>query len=165
MIKSKHCSSHATVVWALARGKSSSRGPIGKSRSKPVRKERHSKRILVIDDERAIADSLTEILADSGYEALAFYDGYAAIDSAKAQCPDAVISDVVMPKLNGVDTVVAIQKICPNSRVLLFSGQAGVADILANARARGHSFELIPKPIHPDQLLRKLSALGGPSHS
>jgi CheY-like chemotaxis protein len=64
-----------------------------------------------------------------------------------------------MPKMNGVDTVLAIRELCPDARMLLFSGQAGTRDILAHARANGHEFELLPKPIHPDQLLKRLSAL------
>jgi len=63
----------------------------------------------------------------------------------------------MMPKLNGVETVLAIREHCPATRILLFSGQAGVMDILDEARARGHQFELLPKPIHPDLLLKKLA--------
>jgi PleD family two-component response regulator len=55
---------------------------------------------LVIDDEKSIADSLTEILVAVGYNALAFYNGHAAIEFARKKCPDVVLSDVVMPKLN-----------------------------------------------------------------
>ena len=117
------------------------------------------KRVLVIDDEPSIADSLTEILIGHGYDALAFHSGLTAIDSARDCCPDLVISDVVMPKLNGVDTVLAIRELCPSTKILLFSGQAGTTTILEAARAEGHEFEMLPKPIHPEQLLKKLSTL------
>lgn len=122
-----------------------------------------SKRILVIDDEALIADSLTEILNQRGYQALAFYQGRAAINAVRKQCPDFVLSDVVMPELNGVETVLAIRRLCPRARILLFSGQATSTDVLEKARARGHDFELLPKPIHPDRLLKKLSVLGKPT--
>jgi CheY-like chemotaxis protein len=127
-----------------------------KSRSAAAKSKGNSKRILVIDDEVNIADSLTEILSDHGYEALACYSGQAAIELARRLCPNLVISDVVMPTLNGVDTVLAIREICPLARIILFSGQAGTADILREARAAGHQFEFFPKPIHPEQLLKKL---------
>ncbi len=117
------------------------------------------KRVLVIDDEPSIADSLTEILIGHGYDALAFYSGHKAVDSARDCCPDVVISDVVMPKLNGVDTVLAIRELCPSTKILLFSGLAGTTNILEAARAEGHEFEMLPKPIHPEQLLKKLSTL------
>ena len=120
------------------------------------------KRVLVVDDEPNIADSLTEILIGHGYDALAFYSGHKAVDSARDCCPDVVISDVVMPKLNGVDTVLAIRELCPSTTILLFSGLAGTTKILEAARAEGHEFELLPKPIHPEQLLKKLSTLAQP---
>ena len=128
----------------------------GKIRSAPAKNKGTSNRILVIDDEVNIADSLTEILTDHGYEATACYSGEAAIETARSLCPDMVISDVVMPALNGVDTMLAILEICPLARIILFSGQAGTADILREARAAGHQFEFLPKPIHPEQLLKKL---------
>jgi CheY-like chemotaxis protein len=114
-------------------------------------------KILVVDDEISIADSLAEILSDHGYEVVTAYDGPAAIAKARESCPDLVICDVVMPQLNGVETAIAIRQICPNTRVFLFSGQASTTDILKNALAQGHSFELLPKPMHPDELLNRLS--------
>ena len=115
-------------------------------------------KILIVDDEKCIADSLTEILKRYGYDAVACYSGHSAIESARKRCPDIVVSDVMMPKVNGVETVLSIREFCPAIRVLLFSGQAGTADILKEARSRGHEFVLLPKPIHPDELLRKLEA-------
>jgi len=91
-----------------------------------------------------------------GFDARPFYGGQGAIDFARKQCPDIVLSDVVMPKLNGVETVLAIRELCPSTRILLFSGQAGTSNILQRARASGHEFELLPKPIHPEDLLKKL---------
>jgi CheY-like chemotaxis protein len=117
-----------------------------------------ARHVLVVDDEIGIADSLTEILAGHGYAARAVYSGIDAINYCHELCPDIVVADVVMPKLNGVDTVLAIREFCPQIRILLFSGQAGTSDILARARAMGHDFELLPKPIHPDRLLKSLAS-------
>ena len=122
----------------------------------------HGNRIFVIDDESNIADSLTEILNGNGYEAMAFYSGDSAIEAARQRCPDFVVSDVMMPSLNGVETVITISKLCQRTRIVLFSGQAGTADLLESARSRGYSFELLPKPIHPDRLLKKLANLKKP---
>jgi DNA-binding NtrC family response regulator len=119
-------------------------------------------RVLIIDDEADIADSLTDILILHGYDAVAFHDGVSAIESARHHCPTVVISDVVMPKLNGVDTVTAIHEVCPTVRILLLSGQALTTDILEKARESGHEFEVLPKPIHPYLLLKKISRLMSP---
>ncbi len=125
----------------------------------PSRSHGHPKRILIVDDECSIADSLAEILNGNGWDAIACYSGRDAIEYARDQCPDIVISDVVMPKLNGIETVLAIRELCSTAQILLFSGQAGTTDILREARAKGHNFELVPKPIHPDLLLKKISGL------
>lgn len=114
------------------------------------------RKVLVVDDEALIADSMAEILNRNGFEAIATYSGSNAIDLAREMCPDIVMSDVLMPRVNGVQAAIAILESCPTARVLLFSGQAATADILQKARAAGHEFELLPKPIHPQQLLNKL---------
>lgn len=128
-------------------------------RSKSHEDKNRTKLIFVIDDEPNITDSLVEILNDRGYEAHAFYDGHAAIDSARRECPDIIISDIVMPKLNGIDTAMVLRQVCPEAHIILFSGQAGVTDMLKEARAKGHEFDLLPKPVHPAQLLKTLSRL------
>ena len=114
------------------------------------------RKVLVVDDEALIADSMAEILNRNGFEAIATYSGSNAIDLAREMCPDIVMSDVLMPRINGVQAAIAILESCPAARVLLFSGQAATADILQKARAAGHEFELLPKPIHPQQLLNRL---------
>src|SRR5207302_733908 len=104
-----------------------------KPQFEPSKIQGNGQRILVIDDEASIADSLAEILSDYGYQALAFYDGHAAIAAAREKCPDLVLCDVIMPQLNGVDTVLAIRELCSTARILLFSGQATTTDILDKA--------------------------------
>ena len=126
------------------------------SQSESSKAQKTVPQILVIDDEASIADSLAEILRSQGFEATAFYMGQSAIDFARKNCPDIVLTDVVMPKLNGVETALAIRQLCPATRILLFSGQAGTTNILERAREGGHEFELLPKPLHPDALLKKL---------
>jgi DNA-binding NtrC family response regulator len=118
-----------------------------------------TQRVLVIDDEVDIADSLTDILILHGYDSVAFHDGLSAIESARSHCPDIVVSDVVMPNLNGVDTVAAIHEFCPEVRILLLSGHALTTNILEKARVSGREFEVLPKPIHPYLLLKKISLL------
>jgi CheY-like chemotaxis protein len=113
-------------------------------------------RVLVVDDELLIADSIAQILNGSGFEAVAAYGGQSAIEVAQEFCPDILLTDVLMPRVNGVEAAIAVRKSCPEARILLFSGQAATADILQNARLRGYDFELVPKPIHPQQLLKTL---------
>ena len=115
-----------------------------------------SPRILVVDDETLIADTIVQILNRNGFIAEAAYSGKDAIDLAKRHCPELVLSDVLMPHIDGVEAAIAIREHCPDTRIVLFSGQAATVEILARAKERGHTFELLPKPIHPTQLIKHL---------
>lgn len=113
-------------------------------------------RVIVVDDEHVIADTLATILNRSGFEASAAYTGSQAVELARAIKPDLIISDVIMPDMNGIEAAILIRGFLPSCKVLLFSGQAATADLLSNARASGHEFEILAKPLHPQDLLAKL---------
>ena len=114
-------------------------------------------KILVVDDERPIADMLAVILNRNNYNAEAAYGGMEAVERSREFCPDLVLTDVVMPDMNGVEAAMQIRRICPDCHILLFSGMATTADLLADARQRGESFEMIAKPVHPRYILERLS--------
>ncbi len=121
------------------------------SNSKPKR------RVLVVDDEQVIADTLSIILNKAGFEASPVYTGTAAVESARSIQPDLIISDVIMPDMNGIEAAIQIRSFLPGCKILLFSGQAATADLLESARAKGHEFEILAKPVHPQDLLAKLA--------
>ncbi len=113
-------------------------------------------RVLVVDDHRLIADSLVEILTNAGFEAAAAYDGREALEAASRFSPDCLLSDVLMPRMNGVELAITIRDNYPATTILLFSGQAGISEILQEGQRRGYQFELIPKPIHPLRLIERI---------
>ena len=113
-------------------------------------------RVIVVDDEHVIADTLATILNRAGFNASAAYTGSQAVERARAEKPDLIISDVMMPDMNGIEAAILIREFLPGCKVLLFSGQAATADLLENARARGYEFEILAKPVHPQDLLAKL---------
>jgi CheY-like chemotaxis protein len=113
-------------------------------------------KVLVADDERVIADTLAMILNQSGFEARAVYSGERALELAATLKPDMLISDVIMADLNGIDAAIRIRALLPQIKILLFSGQAATADLLEKARDRGYEFEILAKPVHPQDLLTKL---------
>ena len=86
-----------------------------------------------------------------------FHDAKTAIAARSKFIPDLLISDVVMPGMTGVDLAIHFRKAQPSCRILLFSGQAATADFLDEARSRGHEFEILQKPLHPVDLLARLS--------
>ena len=113
-------------------------------------------RVLVADDEQVIANTLTIILNQSGFEACAVYSGEAAVEALRTFQPDVLISDVVMTGMTGIEAAIIVRAQRPDCKVFLFSGQAATADLLQNARSQGHDFEIISKPVHPTDLLAKL---------
>jgi CheY-like chemotaxis protein len=113
-------------------------------------------KVLVVDDERVIADTLAMILNQSGFQAQAIYSGEGAVELASTFEPDMLISDVIMADLNGIDAAIRIRELLPKIKILLFSGQAATADLLDNARKHGYEFEILAKPVHPQDLLNKL---------
>ncbi len=113
--------------------------------------------VLVVDDEAVIADTLAVILSQHGFATMVAYDGTAALDIAKTIPPDLLLTDVVMPGMSGVDLAIAIRQSLPNCKVLLFSGQAATVDLLAAAGEAGRDFTVLSKPLHPKDLLARLS--------
>jgi len=120
------------------------------------------KQIFVVDDEHCIADTVAVILRRAGYEATAFYDAQSALEQIELCCPDLVITDVVMPGMNGVEMAVLIRDRHPDCRILLFSGNAATADFLGNVRKQGYDFDLLAKPIHPSDLLARIKSATQP---
>jgi len=125
-------------------------------RRSPRRTTTPRRRVLVVDDERLIADTLAEILSDEGFEVVAVYGGIQAVQQASLLCPHAVIADVMMPGMNGVEAAKLIADACPDAKILLISGHVGTGELLDGALSDGYSFEVLPKPIRPEKLLAKL---------
>jgi CheY-like chemotaxis protein len=113
--------------------------------------------ILIVDDERVIADTLSIILSTSGFDTHAAYDGPSALALALQIAPQLLISDVVMPGMSGIDLAISLSGALPQCKVLLFSGQAATVDLLEEARNSGHDFTTLTKPVHPTDLLKRIS--------
>jgi len=116
-------------------------------------------RILIVDDERRIADTSALILEGAGYQTAAAYDGASGIARCREFQPHLVLTDVVMPGMSGIEMAIAIRSEFPRCAILLISGQAATADMLETARREGHSFELLAKPVHPNTLLQRVAEI------
>lgn len=116
--------------------------------------------VLVVDDEPIIADTIVAILKHRGFAASAAYDGETALEMALLVPPVLLITDVSMPRMNGIELAISLTKAIPDCQILLFSGQAITHDLLKDASADGYQFALLPKPVHPKDLLAEMSSLG-----
>ena len=113
--------------------------------------------ILVVDDERVIADTLSVILGRNGFDAMTAYNGTSALEIATLVPPQLLISDVMMPGMSGIDLAIAIRDAVPNCEVILFSARPFTADLLASARLAGLDFMALTKPVHPTEMLARVS--------
>lgn len=116
-------------------------------------------RILVVDDERLLADTTAAVLRRAGFNAKTAYDGFTALEMTSSFHPDYLLTDIMMPGMNGVELAITISQMYPATRILLFSGQAGIADILMDSKIKGYEFPLLAKPVHPKRLIEGLRTL------
>jgi CheY-like chemotaxis protein len=114
-------------------------------------------KILVVDDETEIASTLSHILEEEGYQTAAAFDGRTAITLAKSFKPDLLLTDVQMPKVNGIEAAIEITSELPNCRVLLLTGSYALAvEHLRKAKAQGYDFPVMEKPFAPDELISSI---------
>src|ERR1700753_2812083 len=113
-------------------------------------------RVLVADDEQVIANTLAIILNQAVCEARAVFSGEKAVESLESFQPDMLISDVIMTGMTGIEAAIITRSKLTSCKILFVSGQTATADLLEKARAQGHEFEILAKPVHPTDLLAKL---------
>jgi CheY-like chemotaxis protein len=119
--------------------------------------------VLVVDDEPLITETLAAILSHSGYAAVTAPDGLAALEIVRLMPPQMLITDVAMPGMNGFDLAIEVKRMVPECQILLFSGQASTSELAAEYSASGHEFATLVKPVHPRDLLARVSdCLGKP---
>lgn len=119
------------------------------------------KSILIVDDERVIAESLRAIFSKAGFEARAAFSAEEALQMIAESEPDAVLIDVILPGMNGVELAIMLSSTLPNCRLVLFSGSLHTGTLLKEAEAEGHRFDILPKPIHPTHMLDFIFTLLG----
>ncbi len=110
-------------------------------------------KVLVVDDEHTVADTLSRIFSTNGYEARAAYSAEQAIEISVEWIPNLFVIDVILPRMNGIDLAILLQEQFPKCRLILFSGQASTAELLTDAVTKGHNFEILAKPVHPSEML------------
>ena len=116
------------------------------------------RKVLVVDDEPAVADTLRLILEKSGYDARVAYSGEAAIGLLHGFKPDMLVTDVIMPGMTGIQAAIHVCALVPACKVLLISGNESTAALLEAAMRNDREFEILAKPFHPTQLLEKMRA-------
>jgi DNA-binding NtrC family response regulator len=117
-------------------------------------------RVLVVDDERIVADSLALILQRRGFDSRAVYSGEDAAELAITWKPYVVITDVVMGPMDGVALAIYLAQALPACKVLLISGNMATERLIDEAQKLGHEFPIFAKPVHPNDIFEFLSSSG-----
>ena len=114
-------------------------------------------RILVVDDDQAVRESLRRSLAFNGYEVDLAADGMEALTAIADRRPDAVVLDVMMPRLDGVETCRRLRSAGDDLPVLVLTARDAVSDRVAGLDAGADDY--LPKPFALEELLARLRAL------
>lgn len=120
------------------------------------------RKVLIVDDEQTIADTLALIFTSNGYETRASYSAEQALEVLEEWRPDVAIIDVVLPGMNGIEFAIFLKASYPGCHFLLFSGQPGASGLLEEAKKKGHLFEILAKPLHPTFMLATVSDMLAP---
>ncbi len=121
--------------------------------------ESHSQTVFVVDDDPGAASNIAAILNASGFQVTTFTDAEKAMQAAESCCPGILISDVVMPQMNGIELAIKFKATCPKCKILLFSGNASANSLMEVATKEGHAFTLMSKAILPQDLVAALEKL------
>jgi CheY-like chemotaxis protein len=112
------------------------------------------KRILVIDDDISVRTTLQTMLAGVGYEVECAIDGKEGVGMFEASRPDLVITDIIMPDREGIETIIMIKRLGPQTKIIAMSGggSASNMDFLKVAETLGAD-HVIAKPFEHDELI------------
>ena len=114
-------------------------------------------RVLVVDDDRAVRDSLRRSLEFNGYEVALAGDGAEALASIARTPPDVVVLDVMMPRLDGIETTKALRSSGNDLPILVLTARDSVGDRVEGLDAGADDY--LTKPFSLDELLARLRAL------
>ncbi len=113
--------------------------------------------ILVVEDERNLADAIVRIVSDAGFNCEAVYDGNAGLNSAESGLYDAVIMDVMLPGMDGIQIVRELRHQGNSIPVLMLTARTSTSDKVAGLDAGADDY--MTKPFEAPELLARLRAL------
>ncbi|RMI28109.1 response regulator transcription factor [Nocardia stercoris] len=114
-------------------------------------------RILVVDDDRAVRESLRRSLTFNGYTVELAGDGVEALDKVGAARPDALVLDVMMPRLDGLEVCRRLRSTGDDLPILVLTARDSVSERVAGLDAGADDY--LPKPFALEELLARLRAL------
>ncbi|OBF94106.1 DNA-binding response regulator [Mycobacterium sp. 852014-52450_SCH5900713] len=114
-------------------------------------------RILVVDDDRAVRESLRRSLSFNGYSVELAHDGLEALDMIASDRPDALVLDVMMPRLDGLEVCRQLRSTGDDLPILVLTARDSVSERVAGLDAGADDY--LPKPFALEELLARMRAL------
>lgn len=111
-------------------------------------------KILIIDDDIAVRETISQLLEDDGHVVFVAEDGRRGLKAFRSEQPDLVVTDIIMPEKEGIQTIIEIRTERPDAKIIAISGggRIGNTDFLKIARQIG-AREIMTKPFEPDDFL------------
>ena len=115
--------------------------------------------ILIIDDERSICELLSDVFSGAGFDVEVAESGTQGIRMVSARMPDLVVTDILMPDKEGLETILELKRFAPDLPIFAMSGGSlnGPIDVLGMARRFG-AVRVYPKPFDPFEMLQAVQA-------
>ena len=114
-------------------------------------------KILVVDDEQAVRESLRRSLRFNGYEVLTANDGLEAVETVRAENPELLILDIMMPNMDGLEVCRTLRSEGWDRPILVLTARDGVSDRVAGLDAGADDY--LPKPFALEELLARVRSL------
>lgn len=111
--------------------------------------------ILVVDDDREIVESISIYLRAEGYNVLKAYDGLEALDAAVQKTVHLIVLDIMMPRMDGIETLMSLRK-TKNIPVILLSAKSEDADKILGLTAGADDY--VTKPFNPAELVARVKS-------
>jgi len=125
-----------------------------------VRNQNHLQRILVVDDDHLVADTLALIFEKNSFEAMATYSGEEALECLHRFSPDLLLCDITMPGMDGLKLVQQVSSQLPSCRIIVLTAfYSNVEPVRNQFEKLSRPVGLLMKPCQPVELLREAKTL------
>jgi len=117
-------------------------------------------RVLVVDDDHLVADTLALIFEKSGFHAKATYSADQALQCAREFIPHLLLCDVTMPRRDGLSLVLDITRELPSCRIIVLTGlYSNLKNVREQSNKLSRPVGILTKPCQPSELLRQANAI------
>ena len=112
-------------------------------------------KVLIVDDEKSIRITLGEFLKREGYEVKTADEAETALNMCREDCFDIILSDILLPKISGIDLLDKLMKICPASKVIMITGEPNISS--ATEALRLGACDYLFKPVNKETVIKSVN--------